>query len=238
MYFLRILVLVSLTFSKVLTDESNEMESDIQVQKEIRAIFKESENAKDDSVKLEDNNNDDADKQLTVSTSKSDFRRSVVSDKLKKDESQSLLNSVYSLVSSTTESPKHNENEVVEGQDDKLVSSSSLPVVVTNDTNATVTTAPPNEPVLPEKGSAEAEHNSSMAIFFVLCVLALGILLIHFMLLTNFQYLPESVVIVFLGGLIGLIINLISDQKNWKLEERRSIFSYSIFSSTVTPNYF
>lgn len=233
MYFLRILVLVSLTFSKVLTDESNEMESDIQVQKEIRAIFKESENAKDDSVKLEDNNNDVADNQLTVSTSKLDIRRSVVSDKLKKDETQSLLNSVYSLVSSTTESPKHNENEVVEGQDDKLVSS-SLPVVVTNDTNATVTTAPPNEPVLPEKGSAEAEHNSSMAIFFVLCVLALGILLIHFMLLTNFQYLPESVVIVFLGGLIGLIINLISDQKigNWRKEEA---FSPTAFFLVLLP---
>lgn len=235
MYFLRILMLMCLTFSNALTDVINEAESDVHVQKEIRAIFKESENAKDDTVKLEENDKDVADKQLKVSTSKSDFRRSVVSDKLKKDESQSLSNSVYSLVSSTTESPKHNENEIVEGQDDTLVSSSSpLPVVVTNDTNTTVTTAAPNEPVLPEKGSAEAEHNSSMAIFFVLCVLALGILLIHFMLLTNFQYLPESVVIVFLGGLIGLIINLISDQRigNWRKEEA---FSPTAFFLVLLP---
>lgn len=113
--------------------------------------------------------------------------------------------------------------------------SSPLPAFISNDTvNVTTSTAIPNEPILPEKGSAEAEHNSSMAIFFVLCVLALGILLIHLMLLTNFQYLPESVVIVFLGGLIGLIINLISDQKigNWRKEEA---FSPTAFFLVLLP---
>lgn len=96
------------------------------------------------------------------------------------------------------------------------------------------TTAAPNEPVLPEKGSAEAEHNSSMAIFFVLCVLALGIILIHFMLMTNFSYLPESVAIVFLGALIGLVINLMSDQNigNWRKEEA---FSPTAFFLVLLP---
>ncbi|GJQ76990.1 Nhe1 [Trypoxylus dichotomus] len=62
---------------------------------------------------------------------------------------------------------------------------------VANVTNTSSTTASA-DPVLPDKGSAEDEHNSSMAIFFVLCVLALGILLIHLMLQTGFQYVPEK----------------------------------------------
>lgn len=232
MHLHHILILTCLTFT--LSDLTNKTESDVQVQKEIKAIFEEGEVVKNSTTKCEENYEVDAHNQSKITTSKSDFRRSVVSDKLRKDESQSLSSSIYSLASSTTESPKHNENEIGQSQDGRLVVSSSLPVVVTNDTNITVTTSAPNEPILPEKGSAEAEHNSSMAIFFVLCVLALGILLIHFMLLTNFQYLPESVVIVFLGALIGLIINLISDQKigNWRKEEA---FSPTAFFLVLLP---
>lgn len=91
-----------------------------------------------------------------------------------------------------------------------------------------------NDPVLPEKGSAEQEQHSSMSIFFVLCVLALGILLIHFMLQTGFQYLPESIVVVFLGALIGLIINLMSSKNiaNWKNEEA---FSPTAFFLVLLP---
>ncbi|XP_075224403.1 na[+]/H[+] hydrogen exchanger 1 [Lycorma delicatula] len=119
-------------------------------------------------------------------------------------------------------------------QPDKSPPTSATPPVSNSSINNASTTAASNEPVLPEKGSAEAEHNSSMAIFFVLCVLALGILLIHLMLLTHFQYLPESVVIVFLGALIGLIINLISDQKigNWRKEES---FSPTAFFLVLLP---
>ncbi|KAL6261714.1 hypothetical protein P5V15_006802 [Pogonomyrmex californicus] len=104
----------------------------------------------------------------------------------------------------------------------------------TNATNTTTTTVAPAEPVLPDKGSAEEEHNSSMSIFFVLCVLALGILLIHLMLQTNFQYLPESVVIVFLGAAIGMIINLMSHQNiaNWRKEEA---FSPTAFFLVLLP---
>lgn len=89
-------------------------------------------------------------------------------------------------------------------------------------------------PVLPDKEAAEDEHNSSMAIFFVLCVLALGILLIHLMLQTNFQYVPESVVIVFLGALIGLTMNALSNRNisNWRKEEA---FSPTAFFLVLLP---
>ncbi|XP_046396510.1 sodium/hydrogen exchanger 8 [Ischnura elegans] len=101
--------------------------------------------------------------------------------------------------------------------------------------NSTVSsTVPADEAVLPEKGAAEEEHDSSMSIFFVLCVLALCILLVHLMLQANFHYLPESVVIVFLGALIGMIINLMSDRNiaNWKREEA---FSPTAFFLVLLP---
>lgn len=65
-------------------------------------------------------------------------------------------------------------------------------------------------PELVDSKAVEQEHISSLSIFFVLCVIALGILLIHMMLQTGFQYLPESIVVVFLGALIGLLINMLS----------------------------
>lgn len=140
--------------------------------------------------------------------------------------SQINITNTINNQSSTTSDVKSSNN----------ISSTEAPVSIspiTKKPNVT-TTAAPNEPVLPEKGSAEAEHNSSMAIFFVLCVLAIGIILIHFMLMTHFQYLPESVVIVFLGALIGLIINLMSDQNigNWRKEEA---FSPTAFFLVLLP---
>ncbi|CAH1180150.1 unnamed protein product [Phaedon cochleariae] len=107
-----------------------------------------------------------------------------------------------------------------------------LNVTIHNDTTTHETIDP--VPVLPAKESAEDEHNSSMAIFFVLCVLALGILLIHLMLQTHFQYVPESVVIVFLGALIGLIMNALSSRNisNWRKEEA---FSPTAFFLILLP---
>lgn len=102
-----------------------------------------------------------------------------------------------------------------------------------NITNITSTTIS-SDPVLPDKGSAEDEHDSSMAIFFVLCVLALGILLIHLMLQTKFQYVPESIVIVFLGAFIGLTMNALSNRNisNWRKEEA---FSPTAFFLVLLP---
>ncbi|XP_055683558.1 sodium/hydrogen exchanger 8 isoform X2 [Lutzomyia longipalpis] len=87
---------------------------------------------------------------------------------------------------------------------------------------------------LPDTGAVEREHNSSLNIFFVLCVIALGILLIHWMLHTGFQYLPESIVVVFLGALIGLLINALSEGNisNWKREE---VFSPTAFFLVLLP---
>lgn len=133
-------------------------------------------------------------------------------------------------VSAVSLSPINDKNVTI--APDIFISSQNPDVI--NTTNTSTTTVIPAEPVLPDKGSAEEEHNSSMSIFFVLCVLALGILLIHLMLQTNFQYLPESVVIVFLGAAIGMIINLMSHQNiaNWRKEEA---FSPTAFFLVLLP---
>ncbi|XP_071481960.1 sodium/hydrogen exchanger 8-like [Diadema antillarum] len=59
---------------------------------------------------------------------------------------------------------------------------------------------------LPDIGSAEEEHSSSMALFFILAILGLCILLTHLLIKLKFHYLPESVAVVCLGLLLGLII--------------------------------
>lgn len=222
-----------LTLHEVVSDNNVEYS---EVQKVLNKVLQETNTDKSTTEQniysIEGSENQSLSLQLIdITTEKKDYRRDVVDSQFKtnqqfNDDMSKLVNPVK-LDLSTTETLKVIDN------DQEMSSSPSIPVAVTNDTNAT-TTAAPNEPVLPEKGSAEAEHNSSMAIFFVLCVLALGILLIHFMLLTNFQYLPESVVVVFLGALIGLIINFISDQKigNWRKEEA---FSPTAFFLVLLP---
>lgn len=139
-------------------------------------------------------------------------------------------------LTSTTAKPDRNvtkEPDINNGPSNTTENSSNITTTSAKTTNMTYTTQSA-DPVLPEKGSAEEEHNSSMAIFFVLCVLALGILLIHLMLQTNFQYVPESVVIVFLGCLIGLIMNTLSSRNisNWRKEEA---FSPTAFFLILLP---
>lgn len=111
----------------------------------------------------------------------------------------------------------------------------------TTTTTTTTTTAAPvvvvdnnTSPDLPDKGAVEREHNSSMSLFFVLCVIACGILLIHLMLQTGFQYLPESIVVVVLGALIGMFINVLSEGNiaNWRREE---VFSPTAFFLVLLP---
>ncbi|XP_027849240.2 sodium/hydrogen exchanger 8 [Aphis gossypii] len=138
-------------------------------------------------------------------------------------------------VPSSSTQPTVADNEV---KSNTTLAAPEVPTVSSNETITNVTekstVVTPGEPVLPKKGSAEEERNSSIAIFFVLSVLALGILLIHLMLSTHFQYLPESVVIVFLGAVIGLIINLMSEQHiaNWRNEEA---FSPTAFFLVLLP---
>ncbi|XP_022911606.2 sodium/hydrogen exchanger 8 isoform X2 [Onthophagus taurus] len=146
------------------------------------------------------------------------------SSTIKQEDASTTPNSIVSSSTATTTISEKNEIKNV---------SSEVGSTTNNYLNVSSTTASA-DPVLPDKGSAEDEHNSSMAIFFVLCVLALGILLIHLMLQTGFQYVPESIVIVFLGALIGLTMNALSNRNisNWRKEEA---FSPTAFFLILLP---
>ncbi|KAL9875615.1 uncharacterized protein ACN427_013701 isoform 1-T2 [Glossina fuscipes fuscipes] len=97
-------------------------------------------------------------------------------------------------------------------------------------TNSTQnSTSAVTEPPLPDHHAVEQEHNSSLSLFFVIM---LGILLIHFMLQTGFQYLPESIVVVFLGALIGLFLKVMTGENaSWK----REVFSPTGFFLVLLP---
>lgn len=111
-----------------------------------------------------------------------------------------------------------------------LSSSSSVPPNVNDTKNASATVT---EPSLIDPHAVEQEHNSSLSLFFVICVIMLGILLIHSMLQTGFQYLPESIVVVFLGAFIGLSLNVMSGENgSWKREE---VFSPMGFFLVLLP---
>jgi solute carrier family 9 (sodium/hydrogen exchanger), member 8 len=63
-------------------------------------------------------------------------------------------------------------------------------VKTTSTVTPSTTTTTTIDPMTIGKNAVEQEKGSSLSIFFVLCVIALGILLIHLMLQTHFQYLP------------------------------------------------
>lgn len=137
-------------------------------------------------------------------------------------------------VTTPTAAPAVNDSASPTPNTTKPISTTAAPSTSpTNVTNAS-STVTPADPVLPDKTAAEDEHNSSMAIFFVLCVLALGILLIHFMLHTGFQYVPESIVIVILGAAVGMTLNALSNKNvsNWRKEEA---FSPTAFFLVLLP---
>lgn len=133
------------------------------------------------------------------------------------------------VISSTTSSTAVDANST--SSTTQLVSSNRPEELkVPEKTNVT----PSADPPLPDTKAVEQEHNSSLSIFFVLCVIVLGILLIHLMLQTGFQYIPESIVVVFLGGLIGLFLNILSGERitSWKREE---VFSPTGFFLVLLP---
>lgn len=132
------------------------------------------------------------------------------------------VNSNVSNVSSTASS--HNVSSV------ELSSAATVPQNVNASKNATTIVT---EPSLIDPHAVEQEHNSSLSLFFVICVIMLGILLIHSMLQTGFQYLPESIVVVFLGAFIGLSLNVMSGENgSWKREE---VFSPMGFFLVLLP---
>ncbi|KAG6459459.1 sodium/hydrogen exchanger 8 [Manduca sexta] len=148
--------------------------------------------------------------------------------------SSSEASNIETVESTSPNPPPENVNPVYDIGSSNSSLFSITQVNISSSATPNVSVNPSDAAPLPEKSSAEDEHNSSMAIFFVLCILALGILLIHLMLQTGFSYLPESVVIVFLGALIGMIINLMSIKNiaNWRKEEA---FSPTAFFLVLLP---
>ncbi|XP_022222505.2 sodium/hydrogen exchanger 8 isoform X2 [Drosophila obscura] len=127
------------------------------------------------------------------------------------------------------------------GQENTILNNSSTPESVSTVTpingsttrkggnNSTLVTESP----LIDFHAVEQEHNSSLSLFFLTQIIMLGILLIHSMLQTGFQYLPESIVVVFLGAFIGLSLNVMSGQNgSWKREE---VFSPMGFFLVLLP---
>ncbi|KAG1677114.1 Sodium/hydrogen exchanger 8 [Nymphon striatum] len=127
-------------------------------------------------------------------------------------------------------------NEVPPSSAKPLPNSTVVPLNISNNGNGTNVIPPTNtsaatdptipevtdhDPNLPGKGSAEEEHHSSMAIFFILIVAAVCILVIHFLIQSKFNQLPESIAIIFIGALIGLIMKLIltTNVGDWQKEE-------------------
>eukprot|EP00794_Sanderia_malayensis_P018860 gene18860-20760_t len=73
----------------------------------------------------------------------------------------------------------------------------------------------------PQHESEEQEQASSMTIFFILLIIAICILGTHVLIKSKFAYLPESVCVVFLGAVVGLIIKVLQNHHvaNWQKEE-------------------
>uniref|UniRef100_A0A2A4JBD8 Sodium/hydrogen exchanger n=1 Tax=Heliothis virescens TaxID=7102 RepID=A0A2A4JBD8_HELVI len=215
-FWIAIICLISFCYGEHLKSSSSSSE-----QRNQKLIFPEADINWKDKV----NNNYNSVHEI-LSRSK---RASIESQSIQSSSESSVNNQIVNATpSSSTES-----NNMATEKNESILSVVLVNISASATPNASVV-SPSDAAPLPEKSSAEDEHNSSMAIFFVLCVLALGILLIHLMLQTGFSYLPESVVIVFLGALIGMIINLMSIKNiaNWRKEEA---FSPTAFFLVLLP---
>lgn len=139
-------------------------------------------------------------------------------------------------ISQSQSTVKPSDNSTLTSTKDPSLNVINQTQIVNNtktENNATTESTPTVTETIDRK-AVEQEHNTSMTIFFVLCIIAMGILLIHTMLETRCQYLPESIVVVFLGAFIGVCINFFSNDKlsNWKREE---VFSPTAFFLVLLP---
>ncbi|RNA38789.1 sodium hydrogen exchanger 8 [Brachionus plicatilis] len=84
------------------------------------------------------------------------------------------------------------------------------------------------------QASIESEKSNSWKVFFLLSVLGCSILLIHFLIQTKFHFLPESVAVIFLGAIIGLILKLLS---HWKISDwsKEEAFTPTVFFLVLLP---
>lgn len=151
---------------------------------------------------------------------------------------------------------------VTNGTTPLSTSTTSPKVAAPNVTEATTTNSSSGSTTssvnqrLPQKGSAEEEHHSSMAIFFVLSVIGenflerinlfsrnnlfnlfltvLCIFVIHLILQTRIQFIPESLAVVLLGSGIGFATKYISSQNlgDWQREE---MFNPTTFFLLLLP---
>ncbi|XP_022094568.1 sodium/hydrogen exchanger 8-like [Acanthaster planci] len=93
---------------------------------------------------------------------------------------------------------------------------------------------------LPAQDSADEEHSSSLALFFILLILALCIILVHLLIKFKFHYLPESIAVVVLGVVIGLISLLTKNAKNaeYKLTDYEMMDPTMFFLILLPPIIF
>lgn len=141
-----------------------------------------------------------------------------------KDKEDELLKDDYKFKKNRNRNQKTTEAPNAEETKSIIKQTSSLPTVQTTTTDS-----------LPSASiSNESENTNSWTMFFILCVLAFSILLIHFLIQAKFHYLPESVAVVFLGAIIGLMLKLLSQWKvtDWSVcIQKSSNFFYFRFYS-------
>ena len=169
-----------------------------------------------------------------TTTPKSVEKSSSESSVLQKDVEHAAL----SAVKEETPSDKIEDNIDIIQKNNKTVSTQAS---FTNTTESTLeineeskneTSEKPEEPdFLPEEGAAEKEHSSSLAIFFVLFVIILCVFFVHGILKYNCHHIPESLAIVFLGAVVGLIMKMLPSEDIKQVES----FSPTMFFLVLLP---
>ncbi|VDN37047.1 unnamed protein product [Gongylonema pulchrum] len=91
------------------------------------------------------------------------------------------------------------------------------------------TTKPPILAV-DEQSEAAQEKRSSFAIFFILLVIVAATLLVHVLIISKLYFIPESLAIVILGALVGLVLSY--SKSDWTQVET---FSPNIFFLVLLP---
>ena len=137
--------------------------------------------------------------------------------------------------SSQIENNKENDqrnNNTVSTKDSPNNTSVTLTTLDSNGDNKNETSDKPDEQdFLPEEGAAEKEHSSSLAIFFVLFVIILCVFFVHTILKYNCHHIPESLAIVFLGAVVGLVMKVLPTEDIKKVES----FSPTMFFLVLLP---
>ncbi|QQP56282.1 Sodium/hydrogen exchanger [Caligus rogercresseyi] len=109
-------------------------------------------------------------------------------------------------------------------------SSSSLKTTILPGNDSTPSSSSDN--FLPATGDAEKEHSSSLAIFFLLCIIISCIFFIHCVLKTEkCRFIPESLAIVLFGAAVGLFMRILPNEDIKKVES----FSPNAFFLVLLP---